>query len=102
GADGTAVAPATAMHDVRLAFRSLFKTPGFTIGAVLTIAVGIGANTALFSVFDRLVLRPTTLADARSLAAIWVSNQSIGLVAPAVAWPRYEDIAQHSRSFTNI
>jgi predicted permease len=87
---------------VRLALRPLLKTPAFTLGAVLTIAVGIAANTALFSVFDRLVLRPVTLPEPSSLVAIWVSNQTINFVAPAVSWPRYDDIRSHATSFTRI
>ena len=87
---------------MRLALRSLLKTPGFTLVAVLTIAVGIGANTALFSVFDRLILRPITLPQPSSLVALWVSNPSLNFNAPAVAWPRFEEIRRHAQSFTSV
>ena len=49
------------MSELKSAIRSLLNTPGFTTLAVITIAVGIAANTALFSVFDRLVLNPVAL-----------------------------------------
>ena len=87
---------------MKLALRSLLKTPGFTLVAVLTIAVGIGANTALFSVFDRLILRPITLPSPSTLVAIWVNNPSLNFNAPAVAWPRYEEIRRHAQSFSHV
>ena len=77
------------MTQLRFALRSLLRTPGFTLVAVLTIAVGIGANTALFSVFDQLILRPTTLPHPSSLVAIWANNPQINFNVPAVAWPRF-------------
>src|SRR5260221_603144 len=90
------------MQQFRLAVRSLRKTPGFTLGAMLTMAVGIGANTALFSVFDRLVLRPVALPDPSSLTAIWVANSALNFVAPAMSWPRYEETRTHARSFASL
>jgi predicted permease len=90
------------MSKLKFAIRALLKTPGFTLVAVLTIAVGIGANTALFSVFDRLILNPTSLPQPSSLVAIWVVNPSINLNVPAVAWPRYEEIRAHVTSFASI
>jgi putative ABC transport system permease protein len=90
------------MSQLKLAFRTLRLNPAFTAGAVLTIALGIGANTALFSVFDRLILHPITLRDPGSLVAIWVENPAINFLAPAVSWPRYEEIRDGARSFTSI
>jgi predicted permease len=90
------------MSDLKTAARSLRKHPGFTIVAVLTIAVGIGANATLFSVYDRLVLNPVTLPSPSSLVAIWASNPQINLNAPALSWPRYEDIRRQAASFASI
>lgn len=90
------------MSDFKFAFRALLKTPGFTLVAVLTIAVGIGANTALFSVFDRLVLNPVTVPNPSSLVAIWTTNPQLNFNAPAVSWPRYEEIQRHARSFASL
>ena len=84
------------------ALRSLLKSPGFTLVAVLTIAVGIGANTALFSICDQLVLNPTTLPQPSSLVALWANNPSLNFNAPAVAWPRFEDIRGHATSFAHV
>jgi predicted permease len=90
------------MADLRFALRSLLKTPGFTAVAVLTIAVGIAANTALFSIFDRLVLNPITLPQPSSLVAIWTNNPSLNFNAPAVSWPRFEEIRAQAKSFSSV
>jgi predicted permease len=90
------------MSDVKTAIRALRKSPGFSAVAILTIAVGIGANTALFSVYDRLVLNPVTIPRPSSLLAIWASNPQTGLNAPALSWPRYEAIRDYSTSFSSV
>ena len=76
------------MPDFKHAVRALGKSPAFSIVAVLTIAVGIAANTALFSVYDRLILNPVTIPHPSSLVAIWTNNPQINLKAPAISWPR--------------
>jgi hypothetical protein len=87
------------MTDIKVAIRALRKTPGFSIVALLTIAVGIAANTALFSVYDRLVLRPVTIPDPDTLVAVWTRNPQLNFNAPAVSWPRFEEIrAARARS----
>ncbi len=90
------------MSALKLAFRSLLKTPGFTLVAILTIATGIGANTALFSVYDRLILNPVSLPSPSSLVAIWAVNNAASFVAPAVSWPRFEEIRRQAKSFSAI
>ena len=90
------------MSDFRAALRALQKSPAFTLVAVVTIAVGIGANTTLFSVYDRLVLNPVTLPRPSSLVAIWTNNPQLNFNAPALSWPRYEEMRDHARSFASI
>ena len=90
------------MTDIKVALRALRKTPGFSIVALLTIAVGIGANTALFSVYDRLVLRPVSIPDPDTLVAVWTRNPQLNFNAPAVSWPRYEEIRGESRAFSSV
>ena len=93
---------AALMPDLSYAARSLFKSSGFTLVAVLTIAIGIGANTALFSTFNTLVLHPQSFPQSDQLVRLWASNAGVGLNAPAMSWPRYEFIRDHQRSFTSV
>src|SRR5262249_22077666 len=85
---GCFVSVSTLTHVIR----SLRRSPGFSTVAVLTIALGIGANTTLFSAYDRLILNPVTLPHPSSLVAIWMSNPALNFNAPAMSWPRYEEI----------
>jgi len=90
------------MSDLIHAVRALRKSPGFSLVAIVTIAVGIAATTALFSVYDRLVLNPVTLPNPSSLVAIWTNNPQLNFYAPAVAWPRYEEIRAHASTFSAV
>src|ERR1700704_5555167 len=90
------------MSDFKQAVRALRKSPGFSIVAILTIAVGIGANSALFSVYDRLVLNPVTIPNPSSLVAIWTNNPQINLNAPAISWQRYQELREQAQSFASI
>ena len=58
-------------YDLRFAFRSLARQPGFCVAAILTLALGIGANTAIFSVFDAVILRPLPYRDPGRLVLVW-------------------------------
>jgi len=91
------------MGDIRRAIRSLTKNPGFSAVAILTIAVGIAANTTLFSVYDRLVLNPVTIPQSSTLVALLATNpQFLGVRVPAVSWPRYEEIRDQATSFASV
>ena len=67
------------MSDLKYAFRLFSKSPAFTAAAMLSLAIGIGANTAIFSVANALLLRPLPYADADRLAILW--NRSPGLAS---------------------
>src|SRR5262245_10864745 len=76
----------TFRQDVRYALRQLARAPGFTAVAVLTLALGIGANTAIFSAIDAIAFRPLPFADAERIVTVWHQNRSSGdrdFVAPA-------------------
>src|ERR1700690_4271593 len=59
------------MRDVHYAFRTLARTPGFTAIAVITLALGIGANTAIFSLVHAVILKPLPFRDPGALVAVW-------------------------------
>ena len=94
--------PFGAITNFKAGFRSLLNTPAFSLVAVLTLAVGIAANAALFSVYDRLVLRPIAVPDPSSLVAIWSRNPQANFNAPAISWPRFTELARNQRSFASI
>ena len=69
----------TLLQDIRFGWRLLRRTPGFTIAAVLALALGVGATTAIFSVLDRVVLRPLPYSDPDRLLMVWETNDAKGL-----------------------
>jgi len=79
------------MQDVRYAFRSLRKQPIFTLVAVLTLTLGIGANTAIFSLVYQILLRPLPYANADRLVFVWNSYPLMGLQKATVSIPDYLD-----------
>ena len=87
-------------QDLRFGARSLRKNPGFAVVAILTLALGIGANTAIFTVVNAVLLRPLPYPDANRLAVIW---SGLGSVNRAVA-STYElfEIRQRTKEFDQI
>src|SRR5438874_5855172 len=81
------------MNDLKFAFRQLLKNPGFTAVAALTLALGIGANTAISSVVNVVLLRALPFLDPDRLAVIWADTRGLkrGL---SVIPPAHADIAQ--------
>ena len=75
--------------DLKFAFRSLAKTPGFTLIAILTMGIAIGACTALFSVLQAVVLRPLPYPNPDTLVSVWSANAERTIQAPAISWDKY-------------
>jgi predicted permease len=90
------------MTAFRTGLRSLLNTPGFSSVAILTLAVGIASNAALFSVYDRLILHPVSVPDPSSLVALWTNNTQANFNAPALSWPRYQELERSTRSFSSL
>ena len=65
-------------HDLRYAARGLRRRGAFTIAAVATLALGIGANTAIFGVINGVLLKPLPFADAEALTMVWLDNARLG------------------------
>ena len=89
-------------RNVRFAFRTLFRTPGPAVAAVLSLAIGIGANTALFSVVNGLLLKPLPYPDPDRLGLIWLHSPGIGIFQD---WPspgQFLDIKAQNRSFDDM
>ncbi|HKP02914.1 MAG TPA: ABC transporter permease [Chthoniobacterales bacterium] len=87
------------MHDLRFAFRQLRKSPGFTIIAVLTLALGIGANSAIFSVVNHVLLRPLPYPQPERLVYL---NEVINGTDTSIALPDYVDWRNDSKSFEHL
>ena len=90
------------LHDVRYGIRMLLKQPGVTVVAVITLALGIGANTAIFSVVNGLLLRPLPYANSDRLAIIWTHSPGANV---AQDWPspgQYVAIKSQTSVFEDI
>src|ERR671912_1662025 len=79
------------MQDIRFALRTLRKQPVFTLVAILTLTLGIGANTAIFSLVYQILLRPLPYPDAERLVFVWNSYPLMGLEQASVSIPDYID-----------
>jgi putative ABC transport system permease protein len=93
------------MQDLRYAVRMLVKTPGFSLVAIVTLALGIGANTAIFSLISAVLLRPLPFPDADRLMLVWddVSAQTNGRFSTSEPTPAdYATWKDQSRSFTDM
>ena len=73
------------LKDLRYGIRGLLKRPGFTSIAVLTLALGIGANTTIFSTVDALILHPFSFPNQDRLVVVWEQNRAVGFVRGEVA-----------------
>jgi len=85
-------------QDVRFSIRILLKSPGFTVAAILTLALAIGANAVVFSMLNGLVLRPLHLPDARTLYALQRGNETYIIQS----YPDYRDLRDRNHSFASL
>src|SRR5438034_7323662 len=90
------------MNDLRFAFRQLTKDPAFTIIAGITLALGIGANTAIFSVVNAVLLRPLPFPDPGRLTMVISVNPAKGFPRFPVSPPDFIDWRAQSRVFEEM
>src|SRR5215510_1612351 len=81
----------TIWQDLRYGARMLIKSPGFALVAIVTLALGIGANTTIFSVINSLLLKPIPFPDAERLALVWESQANDPKDRNIVSAPNYWD-----------
>nr|MDQ6940792.1 ABC transporter permease [Verrucomicrobiota bacterium] len=86
------------MQDLRLAFRSLLNSPGFALVAFVTVALAIGANTAVFSLINALLIRPLPYKSPNELVLLWEKFSGQGLDRIPVSAPEYNDYTQTLKS----
>ncbi|HEU4693054.1 MAG TPA: ABC transporter permease, partial [Vicinamibacterales bacterium] len=89
-------------QDVRYALRGFARSPGFTAAAILSIAIGIGANSAIFSVASALLLRPLPYADANRLAILWNRSPGLGITEDWFSTAQYFDILNGHSGFDQL
>lgn len=86
-------------QDVRYGLRGLRQSPGFTTVAMLTLALGIGASTAIFSIVNAVLLRPLPYADSSRLAHIWTVSPQFPEFQMGQSKPDFDDLKKRNRSF---
>jgi putative ABC transport system permease protein len=89
-------------QDLSYSLRLLLKNPGFTLVAVFTLALGIGANTAIFSVVNSLLLRPLPYQEAEQLVWIWGTNPKNNIPHEAASAPDFADWKSRNQSFAEM
>ncbi len=92
----------TLLHDVRYGWRALRARPGFTLVAVVALALGIGANTAIFSVVYAVLLRPLSYPAPARLVWLWESNPGSGIKNEPTSIPNFRDWRSQNQSFEEL
>jgi putative ABC transport system permease protein len=90
----------TLLRDLRYGLRMMVRSPGFTFIALLTLTLGIGANTAIFSVVNTVLLRPLPYHDASNLVVLWENQEQVGQESPSL--PDFIDWRERNQSFEQM
>src|SRR5579863_8101028 len=92
----------TTLQDLKYALRMLVKNPGFAAVAVVTLALGIGANTAIFSVVDAVLLRPLPFPQPERILAVHQAMPEKGIPRTGASYPNFLDWTRQSQSFEKL
>jgi predicted permease len=90
------------LQDIRYAVRAFARSPGFTLAAVLSLAIGVGANTAIFSVANALLLRPLPYADPERLVILWNRSPGLGITEDWFSTAQYFDVKTGHQGFEQV
>jgi predicted permease len=90
------------LNEIRYAVRSLLKRPGLTAVALITLGLGLGVNTAIFSAVDSVLLRPLPLKDPSRLVAVWEHTPSLGIAQNQMAPANFFDLSKHNEVFQDV
>ena len=90
------------LRDLRYSFRLLAKSPTFTTAVVLSLAIGIGANAAIFSLINGILLKPLPFKDSERLATLWVQPFKNRVAFAGLSGPTYKDCKEQSRLFESL
>ncbi|HXA83659.1 MAG TPA: ABC transporter permease [Candidatus Dormibacteraeota bacterium] len=89
-------------RDLRYAFRAFGRSPGFAVAAILSLAIGIGANTAIFSITSALLLRPLPYKDADRLVIMWNTSPGLGITQDWFSSAQYFDIRNNHHGLEQV
>ncbi len=89
-------------QDVRYGARVLWKSPGFTAVAVVALALGVGATTAIFSVMNAVLWRPLPFREPDRLVMIWMDNRRLGMHEDIHSYPNYQDYRNQNTTFAQL
>ena len=89
-------------QDLRFGLRMFFKNPTFTAIAVITLALGIGSNTAIFSIVYGMMLKPLEYEDPDNLVYLWSAYPPKGWESASVSIPNYQDWSEQTDSFESM
>ncbi|MGH7444883.1 MAG: ABC transporter permease [Longimicrobiales bacterium] len=92
----------TLLRDVRFAFRTLLRNRGFALAALVTLALGIGASTAVFSVVNAVLIRPLPYADPDEVMIVWLRNVPESIEEDVTSFPNFSDWQARNTSFEHL
>src|ERR1051325_1284063 len=90
------------LQDIRFGLRTLIKTPAYTVVALIALALGTGANSAIFSVVNAVLLRPLPYAEPDRVAMVWGNNLNLGDNKFALSMPDYKDYRDQNGVFEQL
>src|SRR6266404_5742293 len=92
----------TLWQDLRYGIRMLLKAPSFSIVATIALALGIGANTAIFSVVNAVLLRPLPFPNSEQLMSVWEADYTRGQERGSYSYPNFADLREQNHVFEHL